>query len=651
MNRKDQTLYRKHVTLLNLNRKGNILLLFCFLFAGIIMSFGAIGNDISDKYTQILTVLTFWVSIASPITPLLASLTKHGAKKRKDAREKTKRKEEAESQGQRRIPRTAQLITLQETLKGNKRIIFLYGESGCGKTTLLREFRDKLRSEKRKYAHKKDKYNESWAEKFSKIDKSVVILDQFELALQNKSELSTFFLYCKEGGPSKIILSFKDEAYGSLVSILCACGISINAVLPMPLTYTEADQEDLRRKTLKAFQWNESYSREEITSRRGESETAALLADITERVYEERILLIEWSLIMDAIYRFTADRISDIYREEPDFHSFVSRLMLLTVSRFSYPEIVLPILYLLSRNLKEAYSITFNDFKLATLRREEAVELTVQELKEAGWVKPVLGNTETLKGGTEFEISHEYIGKIFASICNAQLDAEILKNLNNYEFSSYHGRRDASGNSGKRKLYDNYAKGRVSRRLGIIFHILLFFVVLSAILRRFPTLIKPEWTPDWDLFHTLPSWEHILVLFVCGCSTFYVYNFSYFVFCPYQYRAGMVEIFGSCMVILCLINPKNWPIYLAREIIMVGSILVSCFYKFWKKDISKILQTPGFYFILFGMFTLYLGRFFRDMDATLEPVAFLSFTLFILSAIKLHINYDFIYHILGKFES
>lgn len=652
MHRENRAPYSKYAALLNLNRRENHLLVLCFCIAALLVFWGVVGNIQLDEPSQILPVLSFWASVASPVVSvILFRLGNQKARRKEAKRQERKRREDAKYQKKiqerRHIPRDAQLTALRNAIGGKQRFLFLYGESGCGKTTLLHL----LKSELKECVYKKDRYHESWAEAFAKSSEPVVIFDQFELALQNRRELTDFFAHCKTGGPSKIIFSFKNEAFGPIVSVLCACGISIKAVRPLPLTYTPADQEALRRKTLNGFQWNESTSREELASGRGGGGTTALLAEITERIYAERILLIEWSLIMDAVCRFSPDEISDLYQEQPDFHSFMSRLMLLTVRRFSYPEIALPILYLLGRNLNEAYSITFKDFQLATVRRKEAVELTVRELKEAGWIRPVLGSAETMESGTEFEISHEYLGKMFVSICNAQLDAEILKNLNNYEFSSRHGSREASGNSGKRRLYQDYRTGRESRRLGVILRVLLSIVVFSAVLRRVPDLIKPEWTPRLDLFQTLPSMGHVCVLLVCGLSTFYVYNFSYFVFCPYRLRAALVEVFGSLMVTLCLIHPPWWPMFLASEIILVGGVLVSCFPKSGKTGGGKFLQTPGSYFILFGLFIFFLGLFFQGVRTTFHPVAFGSFILFILSAIKLHINYDFVYYILGKFES
>lgn len=543
------------------------------------------------------------------------------------------------------------------SLMDEEKLIILSGESGCGKTVIINQFKKFLKDinipEKEIKLLNDDYYLDlSHLLKEDELSEyKYVVFDQFEAAMKtDRIDQHIDIITTLRQKGIHVIVAVRKEALGELYYLLDS---KLNGASRIEyITNTDLDETDIMNYLEKA---NHSI----VTKH--ESTFSKLVDDFIKG----KMTFIQ----LREIARAMASDKKDLFKHQiTDYNQLIKENMKSIIGSCSNANVVWEVLYLLALGYQSLPYMNNKDFQNIALLKESEIHIIIEFLENTKWVLKTEKADGNDKAVESFEVSHDYYRDLIVECAQELLDAQVCKGIYQYYVRRKNNEHQqmTEATEGSKKTLDyidqvnkksSWLITKDSKERRLIRATLRVFLLIMAFLAAMKTMrIIPD---DFILLEfLLPNTgitsyylELTLLLINLGLSVVYVYNVYYYLL-MYNYKHLWGIITGLLACIGCLLQPAYWGIFLGLEVSFIGLIMLGI-WRTHKDDaiVEGNYKTKGGNYILMGCIIMFMGLLYISyvrQNLLFMATFFLAYGLFISFTIRAQINSAYFRSIIGK---
>ncbi len=528
------------------------------------------------------------------------------------------------------IPREDRL----DEVKDNPGIFLLYGESGIGKTYLLKQFIIKLEENKVKTYYMDNNYFSISKDNCEFLNNyEYIILDQFEKALQYKNTFD-FIEKIKKMKTKHIIISFRKEYLDDIFHLLLENGLKL---LRLDINSNELYNIKEKLSLIACCSLNELGN-------------ISPYADLLKELENGEISFIQLAYICKEIqYK------NETYVQEKldglagNYNLVIEDYLMTELNSYEYSQFAYQILYLLCLDPKGIIIHDIIDFQNICIQPMEITKKVVNFLCEQKWIRKIKNSNNIRSASIEqYEISHDFFVDRFSNVCREQLNEEIKSNIEYYN-SSFQLQRNIRNdnedivNQKKLKIFNKCTNFLNSKYKNII-NIGLCLVILWIFISNIITFISKDTVEIEDCL------TQIILNIIVSMSIYYVYNYSIHFLRIFKFHCTIVIIFGSLFCVAPFWLKQLWALPMGLAILVTGIIMGCISRKIISKEKiffakrARIFSAIGIIvMILSAYFYIYTqGKLLKALPLYLLTIIYMGLT------IGGHIDKTYLHGILGK---
>ena len=521
-----------------------------------------------------------------------------------------------------------------DLFQGRRGILILTGNSGIGKSYLLRQFVDGLNEDE--YAFIENNYFYDWDyDQFT--GKKYVILDQFEKAVfvANFKNKILNLKKLTQRSDALIIISVRKEYFADIYKAFkFDKRISIKW-----LDYDKAEIKEIK-----------DYLQKVIGKCNAENEKYQLYNDMIKDLQEKNISLIQLSYISKLILEtpYTIKSVNQRWIKEKNYNILVYSFLERLIDNFLYMDLAYYILYLMCRDNMGIYINQVMDFQNISMQSLSRIENTLQFLQKQKLIKKVQADENVRYLPTEeYEISHDYLMELLDTLCISKLDANIRNNIEFYN-KNYQEKRNKKQKKHEieeesyvekiNKRYYSFLKSKSKSYINVLLYIMMIGICL---LNGYNLTINAESNSCLILAG---------INIVVGESIYYIYNYYYQFMRIFGSRYIISILFGTLCCWLAYIFIDYWALCLGAEILLMGVLMIFVNSRVRKSE-KKFFFTRFLTFTGIGIITIILGvcfRYYVGGNIRLALPLFILYGIYMILGIIGHINRVYILALIGK---
>lgn len=517
--------------------------------------------------------------------------------------------------------------------EGKKGILILTGESGIGKSKLLKQFVENLRNNECLYID--NNYFYDWSlDDFQ--GKKYIILDQFEKALTDISfEDKISFINDLRSQNSLIIISVRKEFLADIYHAL-----KFDKETSIAWLNFDSDEIGEIKKYLQKII--------------GESNLAntkyELYNDIINDLPKGSITFIQLSYISKCIL-YSEDSINSVnidWIRNKNYDEIIYSFLEKQIDSFVYHDLAYIILYLMCQDKKGMYINQITDFQNISMYTKDIIIKALDFLLHQKLLNKVQTSEGIRSQATEkYEISHDYLLDLLEKLCVNKVDASVRSNIDFYN-KNYQIKRNEwikYNESSKAKINKKYIYFMENKSKSYV-TVLLYLMIISISLLNCKTLILLLQENNRNNSCLILAAINVMV----GESIYYIYNYYFQFLRIFGMRYIISIIFGILSCLLAYINLSYWAVCLGAEITLMGVLMLFININVRKSEKKFFLTRFGTFFAI-GVITLILGYYFpiySDGKMRQALPLFLLYGGYMFLGIWGHINKTYILALIGK---
>lgn len=524
-----------------------------------------------------------------------------------------------------------------------KGIVILTGTSGIGKTYLLNQLLEKFDKKHITYFYENGNYFWNLSE-LNGFKSDYVILDQFEraLAFNNINENIEILKNLKN---QKVIISIRKEHLGDIYKLF-DFDLSIKTVW---LDYRKNEVKEIKNYLQKlTLETDKSLDKHSFYSPIIEDVKNDSLSMIQLSFLVREIQYRGQEYVQNQIKKYTHMDDTGNKNEQPkricDYNAIIMDDWKKQLDEYEYSEIAYMILYLLSLDYNGEYTNAVKDFENICIQDEYIIQKVLKFLVEHKWIKKVKDSSNVQSRIEPYEISHDYMHDMFEKLCRNKLSSDIRNNIDYYHINCQL-QRNTEDKEDSLKSYTNTicrnflnSKSRKFTNIWLCCTAILILVINEVTLNRISS--KKD---DQCLM--------LLALdIIVGLSIYYVYNYYYYFITVYNWRYLFGILLATPAITFSFLCQDYWASTLGGEVFVIG-LIVWMISRNVRDAEKKFFSDKAFVFCAIGIVIVVLSPFFKiftNGNVFLAVPLFFIYFIYILMAIKIHINRTHIMEIMGK---
>ena len=516
-------------------------------------------------------------------------------------------------------------------LMGCDGIRFIVGESGAGKSVLLKQLKDNLEKNNSKVYLQTDEYDLSLPRDIGDYD--YIIFDQFERILWWERRIDEYISFISRYIDSKIIiLSVRKEYAADVLALLNGREDAVSFIM-LDNKRIIGDKEKLEDAgiTGELERYLDAYFR-------GDMKKESVL---WTAVKNDELSMIQLDNICKRKGRWRPDEIEQTWDESRDNYDRIVRSFLQEdIEKCGYrKESVYEMLYFLSLDSKQKSVYRLSDFQNITLLPFEQLQNVVKFLASKGWIeKAVDSNKRTGRHSdsednwdTEYCMTHDYHLEKFYEISIDILDSQVRRNIDYYHANCQEQRGCDEGIvSAVYRKSQRFVNMSPFHYLNIMLYAMLVLLVgFNAVNSR--------------LLHVgdINAIMWMFLSLAIGFSVLYIYNFSYHFLQVIGLKYILIPLIGMSACLYIYHTPMAWGCALGTEVCCTGiATLVVAFCCKKKSSDRHYFLGKGIGFFLIGVLVVGLGIsniYFWD-NLTLLFILLILYVFYMGYGLRLHIN-------------